>query len=380
MGNIFLAAIFGLLWIVNLVNATGLDLVYGITEKARLIVLAIFCLKLLLSRQKGNHLIEQKDFLAFGGMIILFTFSSFINGYGVESFEYLWVFVLVYLLSSVSLNDRVLQYISIGYCVAGLFILYVYNYGSLLSGWNENSIAMIGMHSFLVFLIAFFDSKSFKDKVIVVVVTLVCARMLDVTNSRSGMLFLIVGMLFAINVIPREFVYRNKRRITILLFIPLIVSIVIIVISHSSYYAALENWSLLKYGKPIFNGRDRIWERGFVKLSENILLGIGSASTANWHNSAVACLVGYGVLGYLCWISSFKQIINRAVGYLNDAYVQGCVVSFMVLYAQQSVELGFISKAPSVLPYVMLGILLGRVKYLREGEWYEESQYYHSDI
>lgn len=380
MSNIFLATIFGLLWVVNLINGTGLDMAYGVTEKFRLIVVALFFLKIFFTGKNGSSKIEQRDFMGFAGMAVIFVLSTFLNGYGTEAFDYLWVFMLVYLLSDLHLNNRILFYISVGYCAAGLFILYIFNYSSILSGWNENSIAMLGMHSFLVFLISFFDSKSIRDKMVVVVVTIVCARMLDVTNSRSGMLFLIIGMLFAINVLPREVIYRNNQRINTFLLIPLIVAIVIIVISHTSFFPSLESWSYLKFGKPIFNGRDVIWAKGFQSLFQKPLLGNGSASLFNWHNSAVACLSGYGVLGYLCWILSFKNILLRAIEYLDDPYIQGCLVSFMVLYVQQSVELGLISKTPSILPYVMLGIMLGRAKYLKGEEWYEENQYYYSNF
>lgn len=380
MANIFWAIIFGLLWGVNLVNGTGLNAVYDITGKLKLIVLVFACLKIVIEAKNRTRMLEKNDFFCYGGMTALFTVSGVLNGYGFEAFDYLWVFILVYLLSDISINDRLLFYISAGYCAAGLFVLYVYNFQTVLDGWNENSIAMLALHSFLVFLIPFFGAKSLKNKALVVIITICCAKMLDITDSRSGMLFLFLGMLFALGVIQGTVVCGTRTRMVLFLLVPLIVAIVVVTLSHSDYFFALERWSLETFEKPIFNGRDSLWKKGFEDLLQKPLLGTGSSVTRNWHNSAVACLAGYGLLGYCVWLSAFERIFNKVSVYLEDSRIQGCIVCFMVLYAQQSVELGFISNSPSILPYVMLGLLLGRAKYLREEELDEEYQYYHSNL
>ena len=56
------------------------------------------------------------------------------------------------------------------------------------------------------------------------------------------------------------------------------------------------------------------------------------------------------------------------------------------MYIQQSVELGLVNENPNILPYIVLGIMLGRVKQLDEKEIenvegeYEKDKYYSSDL
>ena len=45
------------------------------------------------------------------------------------------------------------------------------------------------------------------------------------------------------------------------------------------------------------------------------------------------------------------------------------MTAFLVLYVQQSVELGLMAPNPNLLPYAMLGLLLGRVNYLKERDY-----------
>ena len=131
-------------------------------------------------------------------------------------------------------------------------------------------------------------------------------------------------------------------------------------------------WSYSKFQKPIFNGRDNLWKRGFELLWENPIMGTGDFNRDSWHNSAVTCLVATGVVGFILWIQSLKKIIEPAMQHLDDYIVMGSLVSFFVLYAQQAVELGFISENPTLIGYILLGVMLGRVRYLQGRErWYE---------
>ena len=80
----------------------------------------------------------------------------------------------------------------------------------------------------------------------------------------------------------------------------------------------------------------------------------------NWHNSAIVCLVGYGVVGYCLWIGVLKNILCRLSGYINDRYIAGAVSVFVLAYLQKSVEIGLIAESPDILIYLILGIAYGR--------------------
>lgn len=142
--SIFYIAILGLLWVVNLVNGTALNSVYHITEYTKYIVIIISTF-LFIGRRKSNQglIFEKKDIIFFGFMIYVFVGSSYFNGYGLQAIDYLWVFSIIFILSHMNLDENVFKWIGILYAIGGLFVLYVYDYGTILKGWNENSIAMI---------------------------------------------------------------------------------------------------------------------------------------------------------------------------------------------------------------------------------------------
>lgn len=362
-----------LLWIVNLFNGTGLDSVYHVTEWTRRIVILLFLINVFLDYVRINAFqVDGKKFCIYGGMSFMFIISPYIHGYGTMGIEYIWVFCLVYLLSKIKINDRTMLWTGLIYGVLGFAILFIFDYGTALKGWNTNSIAMIGMHSFLVLLVPFFKEQQMRNKVILLIAAVAFSILISPTDSRSGILFAFVGTLFAIGLLPRGVVSKNHFRTFICLILPLIISVIVISVSNSTIMDGLNIWSYQQFHKPIFNGRDDLWKYGFELLREHPLTGSGNLNAANWHNSAITCLVATGILGFVFWILTFGKIMDQARAYLEDYVVMGCFVSFIVLYEQQSVELGLISGNPTILGYIMLGLMLGRVRFLREQEDYGE--------
>lgn len=360
-----------LLWVVNLFNGTGLDQVYHVTEWAqRLTILLFIAIVGYKSLTQRRLLVERRNFYTFGGMAAIFIASPLLHGYGLTAgIEYLWVFCLIYLLARMKIDEKTILWAGLVYGVMGFAILYIFDFGSTLKGWNTNSIAMIGMHSYLIMLVPFFKTHRFRSKLVLIASAFLFSYLVSPTNSRSGVLFGFLAVLLAIGVIPRKIVTGNRRITLLWLLAPLFIAIVVVMISKGGYMSALDQWSYRQFNKPIFNGRDELWEWGFNRLWTSPLLGKGNFNAANWHNSAVTCLVATGIAGFAFWIASFANILDRAREYLSDYVAAGCFVGFIVLYAQQSVELGFISGNPTLLGYILLGILLGRVNYLRKGEY-----------
>lgn len=364
MQSAFNVGLLTILWVVNLFTGTGLDTVYHVTDIAKIVIIILTIFSVTFSfRKKGDIRITASDFNVFGGMVLIFIGSSFLHGYGMQTFDYLWVFCLIYLVSKIEINPTVMRWTGLIYGFLGAVILYIYNYGSFLSGWNENSIAMLGMHSFLILTIPFFDRSDNSNKIMLLIVGLIFAILIWPTNSRSSILFFIAAGLFALNMLPRSIMTGKGNRI-LLLFAPLIVVLVCFLITKSFFYGDLELWSLQTFDKPIFNGRDQIWTSGLEMIFKNPLFGCGSLITFNWHNSAIHCLTAYGIIGYGFWLCAFNKILSSAQNYLKDPIVCGSFISFLLLWIQQSVELGLISHTPSLLPYIILGIMLGRVNLL----------------
>lgn len=366
MKRIFYVCFMVGIWIINLFNGTGLGAIYQTTEITKLVLLLLVSLSVIGILGKNNKInIDKKEFYAFILMFLFFVGDSYFKGQGLACFEYMWVYLLVFFIGDISVDRKTVKYIGLCYGLLGLFILFIYNYGSVLSGWNSNSIGMIGMQSFLVFLIPHFGITKRKGNCLLLVVTILYMYFLYPTDSRSSLLFGIVGVLFAISVLSTQIVFKSKLRLVICLLLPLIVATVVVLISPTTLVQELNTWSLLQFDKPLFNGRDEIWSHGFKMIFKQFFCGTAKIYSGYWHNSAIACLTAFGVIGYTLWIRGFYVILDKGKPWQKDYIVMGATVMFLVLYVQQSVELGIFAPNPSLLPYAMLSILLGRIKYLR---------------
>lgn len=366
MKSILYTLLMVVIWTVNLLTGTGLGNAYHTTEYARLIVyfFAILIVISEINNIKGIY-VDYDILYSFGAVFILFVLVAWYKGYGLTSLNYLWAFVLIYVVGKMPVTKRAMKLTSFAFGILGIVILCIYDYGTRLSGWNSNSIGMIGLYSFLFFCIPYFKPEKFSDKLILIIVAGIYSYLISPTNSRSSILFAIVAILFALSVISGNLIIGNKRRIILVLLVPLLVAVFVVIVAETGLLNSLNSWSIEKYQKSLFNGRDIIWSFGLSELKNSLIFGTGFIHSGYWHNCAIGCLYAFGVLGYSFWIYSLYIILCKSLNYLNDPIVFGCAISFLVLFVQQSVELGFFAQDPNLLPYLMLGILIGRVKVLR---------------
>ena len=357
----------GALWLLSFVSGTGLDATYRITERVRIAMLALTILVVLikvLDRKKAP--VKTRDFIAFGGMIGVFFLSALIHGQKAQPFKYLYAFLVVLWLSRLKFSEEDFRQIGLFIGIAGFVVLAIFGRTTRLDGWNENSIAMIGFFSYLVFLIPLLDSSRKNVKLLILISAIAVTFFLSITESRSCLLFMLVALVFALGILDRQWLYRSDISTGIVLLFPLIVAVVTTLLASSALLQDLDVWSVARYDKPFLNGRDALWRRGFEILGKDPLLGCGDLHADSWHNSAIHALAAYGLLGYLFWLRSFHVILSKAKPFLADHLVQGCIVAFSIIYMQQSVELGIVSTTPNLIAYIILGMMLGRVRYLRE--------------
>ena len=356
-----------LLWVINLFNGTGLGAAYKTTELAMLmaVVIAIVCVAFRLAKD-GDILVQPRYFYVIIPLVLVFAGNAILKGYGLTGLESLWPFLVVYILSFTRPNVTALRMTAVAYAAMGLVVLYVYSYTDILKGWNVNMIAMIGLFSFLVFTIPFYGMSGWRSFVLLPLVGTAYVILLWPTESRSCIIAIIATLAVVLRMIPVRGIFRTSTGMWVLMFVPLIIAIFISLFSIFGDISGLTQWSYETFNKPLFNGRDQIWINGFMQIFQRPLFGSGNNNAGYWHNSAVACLVAYGVVGYYFWVRILYQILKEGVPYMDDVAVIGSMAAFGIIYCHQSVELGFFAVNPSLLPYVILGILLGRVNYVKE--------------
>ena len=144
MNGIFIIIFSILLWIVSLVQGSGLGNSINITNKFHILLFIILVPIILITIRKSSKLNIRKNYL----YLLIILFLSFIIipllSKNTDGIGYLLAFLVCYLFSLVPLKHRNIKLIALFYGILGVFFLYIYNYTSILSGWNENTIAMIG--------------------------------------------------------------------------------------------------------------------------------------------------------------------------------------------------------------------------------------------
>lgn len=346
-----------LIWLASLLIGSGIEHIYKTTEIIKCITIFIF-LFFAIPKQKGYLKIEKNKMISLLLMILSFFLSALINIEYSSFFNYIWVFFLVMVICNLNYTEKNLIISGNIICVLGIYVLYDFTNEGVFAGWNSNSVAITGLYSYLMFMIPNFFDKKNKIKIYVYLVSMIYLYLLYNTDSRSSILCMSL-MLISYLYRYKMFNLKNSTIIFILLF-PMILSIVVVLISNSGLYNVLDIWSRNTFDKPIFNGRNEIWQYGMNSFFQNPLLGIGYINTGYWHNSAMACLVSYGFLGYTSWIIFFYHLLkcdNRGNFNYNEFPIK---VAFMLIYLQQSVELGLFSQKPNLIPYFLLGLLLSK--------------------
>lgn len=349
-----------LVWIFSVVNTSGLGQVYETPTKTNIMILVWLAFVLY-----GNH--EKLHIGGKNAKLTFFTVLSFIivpyiKSGNWEGFTYLLMIPLVYCFSQqrISQFDMRLS----GYIIAGLGIgtLYIYSRTSILSGWNDNQIGMIGLFSYLYYAITLFGKSNFRKISIGAVISIVFISLLiQHTASRSIAVFALLACVVAYSKLNIKGMIKKKRFVFFALNVPLIIAIFVVLFPNIELFQMVSKWSEESYRKTAFNGRDELWLYTFNHLLQTYFIGDGKF-LINHHNSAMAALGVFGVVGYICWYKLLAKPVRLMVNYVDDAIVYGCLISFLLIFWQQSFDLGFISPSPNMIPYAILGIGLGRIK------------------
>ena len=368
MNTIVYTGFLALLWVIALFNGTGLGAAYHTTEYARIAALVVSCYLLYKdSCKRRSYFVPLRYFAVVAPLLVVFILVAQFNGKGWMAFDYLWVFLVVYTLSHTRPERETLYLVGIAYAVLGFVILFVYNFMSILSGWNDNSIAMIGLFSYMVFTIPFYGVRDKKSVIMLLLVGTVYSVLIWPTGSRSCILAIVLSWLIVFHILPLEKIFSSSGRLFLALQVPLVIALIGAFIAQNADVTVLERWSLSELGKPFFNGRDRMWLSAFRNLEDQFLLGTGNiAGNSYHHNCAVDCLASYGVVGYFLWIKLIHTVLKEALPYRRDICVGGALSAFILIFFQQSVERSLFSTAPNLIPYVILGLLLARVRVLKE--------------
>lgn len=349
-----------IIWILSFVEPSGWSMSMNLPDKVNTVLCVLAAVFFVIYPNRRQNISR----LLFLGLLLTFIAIPYMLYGSLQGASYLVVFLVVYIVSQGRMTHKVIARSGIIIAFLGLVIMYIYTNGSLLSGWNDNAISMVGLFSFIYFSIFLISQKGKKKFWFWNIITIAYLFLLFETNCRSGMLFSIFAICGIVFMNTTKKILNNSRLNILILNIPMLIALAVISVASTPYFDILNDWSLEHLEKDIFNGRDILWENALLQFGTSLGFGMGRF-IMNYHNSGIAALSVFGVLGYICWIKYFSINLKEFRYYLKDRVVFGAMLGFLLIYLQQSVDLGFIAEYPNLLPYAVLGIGIGRVRLLR---------------
>ncbi len=348
-----------LFWFVGFTYNTGFGETYNVFEKTRAIVIVVF-LAFLIIRSNSYH-IGPGIVLA----VAIVLFIAFVNKArnGNSVFDYIWVWLIIPVIGLFTVEESQMRRIGFLYGIASTGVLLIGNVTDVFKYWDGNSVSMVQFFSYTVFMSIFSDIRDAKNIRNIIVFSAVYFYFLNIFDSRSAILFSVVMLLCILSVIPLR-KCLSKLLIFLILLFPLIIAVIVIGINETIFAENLNSWSIEIFDKPIFNGRDIIWEGGIKDWLESPFIGNGNFAQRAYHNSAICTLVAVGGIGYIILIGAACGVLVKGLKWRKDSIVYGLTTSFLVIWMQQSVELGLIASKPNVIPYLILGLLYARVNTL----------------
>lgn len=359
MKQAFAVVILVLIWVISFIEPSGWSMMMHLPDKVNTIIY-LSALLLFMLRYKSHERMNELLGIIMG---IVFVYVPFALSGKWEAANYVTSFLVVYITSNLMISRAVIKYSAIAIGILGLIVMNIYVNGDILSGWNDNNISMVGLFSFIYFSIYLITIRTKKAFWFWNIITAFYISLLFQTSCRSGMLFAItmVVCLFFTNK-TRRFFSKSTVQILLLNF-PLILAFIVIWIGDTSYMSDFNKFSQDSYEKMAFSGRDQLWDLSLKYLAKSDYMGSGKF-LINYHNSAIACLSVFGVMGYIVWIKYFQTVIKSMRPYLKFDLVYGSMLAFFMIFLQQSVDLGFISSQPNYLPYAILGVGIGYTKHI----------------
>jgi len=352
-----------LFWMLTNINTSGWGVYNETLTKTNFLIFIWFLWEK--RRREGFAFSVSRHLLLIVATIISFVIIPYFTVSSWDGLVNLMLIPYVYCLSCQRVEQMDIKVSSFIIALLGLATLYIYDRTELLSGWNDNQIGMIGLFSYVFYTMSLYGDMSFRKATLGVAISILYTYMLmEATESRSTAIFVIIAAAF---VFSNSFVRKIaslKYFIPIAVSVPLIIAIAAVLTPENSLFGFFDEWSMENYGKTGFNGRNEIWLYTFQHLPNTYFLGDGEF-LINHHNSAMAVLGCFGVLGYVCWFVIFNKVTKLFISDLKDSIVLGSLMAFFIIFWQQSFDLGFITPTPNMIPYTILGLGLARINTIR---------------
>lgn len=363
--QVLLAGLAALVSALSLLARSGIGQQLQVYTYTSVIVVGLFLL-IPVGRTLGSGYARQREFFLTLGLVLVFVLWPASKNNLKQGLEYAWLLTFAYVFGQISFSEDDARAIGFGAGAFGFAVVIARVFLGILAGWNNNDIAMTGFMGCAVLSAVPWRTWGQKifHKILLVAMTLM-ALFLDSRSCVAGCLILCVFVFGFVK--PRMFLKKAWLR-RLMLVLPALIAVGVVWFQNSQMFVDLNSWSMQYFNKPIFNGRNTIWETGLDMIRQTPWLGSGYINSGYWHNSAITLLTAFGLVGYILWICYFENILVDCQRWREDRCLALCLAAFLTIMVQQSFELGLVSTNGSMLPYLIIGIMLGRMRYLKQKE------------
>lgn len=116
-----------LIWMFALFNGTGLGQTYNTNGILKMLLIGI-SLYMFVWQMKNHPKIELKMFISIMIFVGVFIGISLLKRFDFSSMEYIYVFLIVYIISQLKIKRSYINMVSYIYAALGFLILYIYIY------------------------------------------------------------------------------------------------------------------------------------------------------------------------------------------------------------------------------------------------------------
>lgn len=362
MRQLLFAGAAAVICLVSLLAGSGIGQAYHLYPITMAVVLAAYAL-FPLHRSISSGYVRSREFFLTIGLALVVGLWPALNGNKLQGLEYGWLLLLPYVVGQFKISRLDARAIGFACGMFGLVVVAARTMFGVFNGWNENDIAMAGFMGCAVCSAVPWTSWGEKifHKVLLVVVALLALQL----DSRSCLMGLLILIAFSFGILKPSYFAKKDWLRRLVLVSPALIAVGTVLFQNSEMFDSINAWSMEYFAKPIFNGRNTIWEEGMKALTEKPWLGSGYINNGYWHNCAVTALAAFGIVGYGLWACYFENIMVEVRQWRDDPCLRCCIAAFLTVMFQQSFELGLISTSGSMLPYLIMGIMLGRMRYLK---------------
>lgn len=207
-------------WGFALVNDSGLGKLFYTEEKMNWLI--VICSIYLWGIRKRTFIPKMRIDIVLC-FLLFFIFIPYFISNGWDGATYLISFLTIFCFSNINISSRELTVSSLVIGFLGIGLITVYQKTGILSGWNDNSIAMLTLFSYIYFSIFFNSVKGYYARLLCLIVSLVYYIMILGTESRGAALFMSLSILLMLTKnYTWEMLKKNKVRFLVIHF-PLII-------------------------------------------------------------------------------------------------------------------------------------------------------------